>query len=156
MVQAEAAGGACSVGGRTVVKTVFRDLSERTRAEEERSRLVAALEMTRDLITLLDPQGMGLYLNGAGRELRRRRGGGSLPVRDFTLVLSLVAASPTRLAQRLGARVKRGGEMRSCLGLARGDRREHIAGTGFAASLRGGRGALRVAQVLLEIAGGMG
>jgi PAS domain S-box-containing protein len=67
-VLAEVAGGPCQLRRRPAVQTIFRDLSERTRAEEERSRLVAALEASRDLVLLLGPDDRPLYVNRAGRE----------------------------------------------------------------------------------------
>jgi PAS domain S-box-containing protein len=48
---------------------VIRDITERERAERERTRLVAILEATPDLVAMADLEGRTLYLNAGGRRL---------------------------------------------------------------------------------------
>jgi PAS domain S-box-containing protein len=47
----------------------FRDVTERTRAEQAMARLVAILEATPDLVGTSDASGRALYLNRAGRRI---------------------------------------------------------------------------------------
>jgi PAS domain S-box-containing protein len=57
--------------GEKVVGRVwsFRDVTERTRAEEAMSRLVAILEATTDFVGVADLEGRVLYVNRAGRRM---------------------------------------------------------------------------------------
>ena len=47
----------------------YRDVSERRRADEERQRLAAVVEQSRDFIGIATPDGRGIYVNEAGRRL---------------------------------------------------------------------------------------
>ncbi|HET6370213.1 MAG TPA: diguanylate cyclase, partial [Nitrospiria bacterium] len=51
-----------------IIGTV-RDLTERKRSEEERSRLISILETTTDFVGIGDVEGRAQYLNGAGRRM---------------------------------------------------------------------------------------
>lgn len=48
---------------------VDRDITERVQAEQERQRLAAILEATIDLVSMADPEGHLIYLNGPGRAM---------------------------------------------------------------------------------------
>ncbi|APX88049.1 hypothetical protein BV511_06785 [Methylorubrum extorquens] len=47
----------------------YRDVTERRQADEERQRLAAVVEQSRDFIGIATPDGMGIYVNEAGRRL---------------------------------------------------------------------------------------
>lgn len=48
---------------------VDRDITERVQAEQERQRLASILEATSDIVSMADPEGHPIYLNGPGRAL---------------------------------------------------------------------------------------
>jgi|GEM_PF-1040231 len=58
---------------------VDRDITERVRAEQERKRLASILEVTSDIVSMADPQGNLIYLNGPGRALMGIAPDGALP-----------------------------------------------------------------------------
>jgi len=58
---------------------VDRDITERVQAEQERQRLAAVLEATSDIVSMADPEGRLIYLNGPGRAVLGNGPGGSLP-----------------------------------------------------------------------------
>ncbi|MBL8796880.1 MAG: PAS domain S-box protein, partial [Planctomycetia bacterium] len=57
------------VGGTLAFTAFIRDLTERRRAEEARTRLIDILEATSDLVASFDPAGQTLWLNRAARRL---------------------------------------------------------------------------------------
>ena len=56
-------------GNITHFVSTGRDITERIKAEEARTRLAAILEATTDLVAMLDPDGRLRYLNASGRNL---------------------------------------------------------------------------------------
>ncbi len=54
-----------------IIHFVFtgRDISQRIEAEESRNQLASILEMTPDIVAMMEPSGPLIYLNGAGRRL---------------------------------------------------------------------------------------
>lgn len=58
---------------------VDRDITERVLGEQERQRLAAILEATSDIVSMADPEGNLIYLNGPGRTMLGIGPEGSLP-----------------------------------------------------------------------------
>lgn len=58
---------------------VDRDITERVQTEQERARLASILEVTSDIVSMSDPQGHIIYLNGPGRTLLGIEPEGALP-----------------------------------------------------------------------------
>jgi PAS domain S-box-containing protein len=58
---------------------VDRDITERVLAEQERQRLAAILEATTDIVSMADPEGHPIYLNGPGRAMLGLGPEGPLP-----------------------------------------------------------------------------
>ncbi len=56
-----------------------QDITERVQAEQERQRLASILEATSDIVSMADPQGNLIYLNGPGRALMGIAPDGALP-----------------------------------------------------------------------------
>jgi PAS domain S-box-containing protein len=57
-----------SDGNRCGAVAIFRDISQRKRAEEEHARLVAIIEATTDLVGIADAAGKFIYMNEACRQ----------------------------------------------------------------------------------------
>jgi PAS domain S-box-containing protein len=57
-----------SEGNRCGAVAIFRDISQRKRAEEEHARLVAIIEATTDLVGIADAGGKFIYMNEACRQ----------------------------------------------------------------------------------------
>ena len=58
---------------------VDRDITERVQGEQERQRLASILEATSDIVSMADPEGRLIYLNGPGRAMLGIGPEGSLP-----------------------------------------------------------------------------
>ena len=59
------------IGGRRVFHSIFRDITERKQAEQERARLAAALESAGEAILITDVNGSIEYVNAAIRRHRQ-------------------------------------------------------------------------------------
>ena len=81
-----------------------RDVTARHRVEEERRRLAAVVEQSRDFIGIADPDGRGLYVNPAGRRLVKLPGSvrGRRHAGDRLLPRERSVARPRRGAARPG------------------------------------------------------
>jgi diguanylate cyclase (GGDEF)-like protein/PAS domain S-box-containing protein len=55
--------------GRDAVLVVAHDITEQKRADEERAQMIALIEATTDLVSIIDATGRRLYMNAAGRHM---------------------------------------------------------------------------------------
>ncbi len=69
IIEVESSSHVLDRGWPNAVLVVAQDVTERRRAEESRARLAAILEATSDLVSIADPQGFVLYVNGGGGKM---------------------------------------------------------------------------------------
>ena len=79
-------------GKITGAVSVFRDITEQKKTEEEQQRLVTLVERSRDMIVWSTPEGKNLYINAAGREMI-----GVDPETDVTKINLEAFASPEEI-----------------------------------------------------------
>jgi PAS domain S-box-containing protein len=69
IIDVETSSHALAAGWPNAILVVGQDITERKRAEEGQARLAAILEATSDIVSIADPHGSILYVNGGGRKM---------------------------------------------------------------------------------------